>query len=129
MRDETTVVREFLPGDNIGMVVEVSAPANLGTIKAMFRKQDAPEGVLVLSGERISASELRDGRLSRAILTKDSDWSTKQLPAGDYWLGEIRAETCLKKPVTVEYTGRLCLRCLPEPKEVSASITRLEFLE
>jgi hypothetical protein len=122
------IVRSFLPGDNIGMVVELAAPANLRTVKAMFQKEEPPQGVLVLSGNSTPVSELRDGRLNHAMLIKDEEWSTRPLPAGDYWLDEIRAETYLGKPLTIEYEGRLCLRYLSEPEETNASITKMDFL-
>jgi hypothetical protein len=124
------VVREFLPGDNIEMAVELATRGNLKTIRAVFIKdgQEAgPQGQLALSSRSITVRKPKTDRLIQAILTKDREWPTKTLPVGDYWLDSIRGETPLGKPVTIEYNGRICIRLLPEPEEENLSITNISF--
>jgi hypothetical protein len=125
------VVRDFLPGDNIEMAVELATRGNLKIITAVFIKEGSqeagPQGRLALSSHNITVRKRKDDRLSHAILTRDTEWSTKILPEGDYWLDSIRGETSLGKPVSIGYNGRICVRLRPEPEEENLSITNLSF--
>jgi hypothetical protein len=127
------VVRNFVPGDELEMEVELAARSNITSIQARFLKdKDSPQQrLLMLSSDDYELSARREGdvRFTRTILTLDEEQSHPPMPpmvTGDYWLDSIHVTTHGGTSRRIDHGAwRVCIRIETEPAEDTPTITSL----